>query len=380
MGKTLTEIAQELKNSEKKVQLIYAFNGVGKTRLSRAFKESVLSKNKEEETRDGDIGVKVLYYNAFTEDLFYWDNDLDGDTNRKLLIRPNIFTNWVLEEEGQANNIITYFQCYTNDKLNPHFNEGYNEVSFSVEGGNEERIDNIKISRGEESCFIWCVFYSLLKEVIEVLNVPEPENRSTNKFDDLEYFFIDDPVSSLDDNHLIELAIDVAALIKSSQSNLKFIITTHNPLFYNVLFNAFSNEDSRYSYRPRHSVKKLLEKLDDGTFLLIDTNDSPFSYHLTLLTEPDNAIKSDNIQKYHYNFLRNILEKTATFLGYKNWRELLPAKSREAYCRRINLYSHSKHSGEESSIVKEVDKRVLTFLVNEVLIPQYHFHSIVNHK
>ena len=28
MGKTLTEIAQELKNSPKKVQLIYAFNGV----------------------------------------------------------------------------------------------------------------------------------------------------------------------------------------------------------------------------------------------------------------------------------------------------------------------------------------------------------------
>ena len=196
----------------------------------------------------------------------------------------------------------------------------------------------------------------------------------------MEYFFIDDPVSSLDDNHLIELAVDVAELIKSSQSNLKFIITTHNPLFYNVLFNAFNSTDSRYSYRPRHSVKKHLEKLDDGTFLLTDAKDSPFSYHLALLTELNNAIISDNIQKYHYNFLRNILEKTATFLGYENWGELLPAESREAYCRRINLYSHSKHSGEESSIVKEEDKRVLTYLVKEVLIPQYHFHSIVDHK
>lgn len=177
------------------------------------------------------------------------------------MIRPNAFTDWVLEDEGQDRNIITNFQHYTNDKLTPYFNEGYNEVSFSIEGGNEERIDNIKISRGEESCFIWCVFYSLLKEVVEVLNVPEPENRSTNKFDDLEYFFIDDPVSSLDDNHLIELAVDVAELIKSSQSNLKFIITTHNPLFYNVLFNAFNNADSRYSYSPRHSVKKTLGKI-----------------------------------------------------------------------------------------------------------------------
>lgn len=380
MGKTLTEIAQELKNSPKKVQLIYAFNGVGKTRLSRAFKELVSPKHEEEEAQDGDTGVKVLYYNAFTEDLFYWDNDLEKDTDRKLVIRPNAFTDWVLEDEGQDRNIITNFQHYTNDKLTPYFNEGYNEVSFSIEGGNEERIDNIKISRGEESCFIWCVFYSLLKEVVEVLNVPEPENRSTNKFDDLEYFFIDDPVNSLDDNHLIELAVDVAELIKSSQSNLKFIITTHNPLFYNVLFNAFNNADSRYSYSPRHSVKKHLEKLDDGTFLLTDAKDSPFSYHLALLTELNNAIISDDIQKYHYNFLRNILEKTATFLGYGNWGELLPAESREAYCRRINLYSHSRHSGEESSIVKEEDKRVLTYLVKEVLIPQYHFHSIVDHK
>ena len=35
MGKTLKEIAQELKDNNKKVQLIYAFNGNGKTRLSR---------------------------------------------------------------------------------------------------------------------------------------------------------------------------------------------------------------------------------------------------------------------------------------------------------------------------------------------------------
>mgnify|MGYP003618642972 CR=1 FL=1 len=96
---------------------------------------------------------------------------------------------------------------------------------------------------------------------------------------------------------------------------------------------------------------------------------------------PNKVVKSQSEdQKYHYNFLRNILEKTATFLGYGNWGELLPAESREAYCRRINLYSHSRHSGEESSIVKEEDKRVLTYLVKEVLIPQYHFHSIVDHK
>ena len=44
MSKTLTEIAELLQASDKKVQLIYAFNGTGKTRLSREFKEIIAQK------------------------------------------------------------------------------------------------------------------------------------------------------------------------------------------------------------------------------------------------------------------------------------------------------------------------------------------------
>ena len=42
----------------------------------------------------------------------------------------------------------------------------------------------------------------------------EVDDRETNEFDQLEYVFIDDPVSSLDENHLIELAVNLAGLIK----------------------------------------------------------------------------------------------------------------------------------------------------------------------
>ncbi len=42
--KSLTGIAHELKNTDKKVQLIYAFNGTGKTRLSREFKKIIAPK------------------------------------------------------------------------------------------------------------------------------------------------------------------------------------------------------------------------------------------------------------------------------------------------------------------------------------------------
>ena len=382
MGKTLTEIAQTLKDTDKKVQLIYAFNGVGKTRLSRKFKELVAPKTENEEAEE-ENPIKVLYYNAFTEDLFYWDNDLKEDKNRELLIRPNKFTHWVFNEQGQDNNVIKHFQHYTNDKLTPRFSEDYDKITFTVDGGNDGVIDNIKISKGEESCLIWCTFYCLLAQIIDILNVAESEERETDRFNELEYIFIDDPVSSLDENHLIELAVNIAELISLSQSDVKFVITTHNPLFYNVLWNELNNADQETNNKAKKSLKKRLEKLDDGTFLLHDSNDSPFSYHLFLLSELEKAIQSGDIKKYHYNFLRQILEKTSTFLGYKKWRELLillPDDAHEAYYNRIiNLCSHGKHSGEETSIVDNNDKRVLDYLVREIKYI-YHFKDNQPHN
>lgn len=378
MGQSLKEIAQQLRDTDKKVQLIYAFNGVGKTRLSREFKELIAPKDEEE--HDAETPVQILYYNAFTEDLFYWDNDLDEDKNRKLMIRPNSFTSWVLrmlKEQGQENNISKHFQHYTSDKLTPMFDERFSEIIFSIARGDDTTTDNIKISKGEESCLIWCVFYSLLEQVIDVLNIADPNERETPQFNDLQYVFIDDPVSSLDENHLIELAVNIAELIKSSESkDLKFIITTHNPLFYNVLYNEFQNSDTLHGYKPKHSIKYRLEKMDDGTYNLPEQScDSPFSYHLLLLKELEKAIETNEIKKYHYNFLRQILEKTSTFLGYEKWKNLLPKDEQETYYYRIiNLCSHGKHSGEETALIDDNSKRVLGFLV-EYIKKNYHFYE-----
>ena len=64
--------------------LLYAFNGTGKTRLSAAFKDlgKVEDENDEVQSRD------TLYFNAFTEDLFSWDNDLENDEHRTLKLNP----------------------------------------------------------------------------------------------------------------------------------------------------------------------------------------------------------------------------------------------------------------------------------------------------
>ncbi len=371
MGQSLTEIAQTLKDTNKKVQLIYAFNGSGKTRLSREFKELIAPKNPD--TEEEETKIKIMYYNAFTEDLFYWDNDLHNDTDRKLKIQPNNYTNWILVEEGQEPNIARHFQRYSNDKLTPKFNEeykikdkdgnditipAYSEVRFSFERGDNSGSDYVKISKGEESCFVWSVFYSLLAQTINVLNEAEVGERETDQFNDLQYVFIDDPVSSLDDNHLIELAVNVAELIKSSQSNLKFIVTTHNPLFYNVLYSELGVKEGN-----------ILSKNEDGTFVLIpkkgDSNTS-FSYHLFLKQAIQVAIDNNTIQKYHFTFLRNLYEKTATFLGYPRWADLLPDDKQTYYNRVIQFTSHSLLSNETVADPTDPEKATVKFLLDHL--------------
>lgn len=384
MSQSLSEIAQRLKEANKKVQLIYAFNGTGKTRLSREFKKHILPKNDENNHNDDADQAelarnKVLYYNAFTEDLFYWDNDLKLDSDLKLKIQPNSFTDWVLKDQGQDQNIITNFQRYTSDKLTPRFNDEYkvidnngseitikafSEVTFSRESGDDKNYGNLKISKGEESNFIWSIFYTLLEQVISIRNVVEPSERETDQFDQLEYVFIDDPVSSLDENHLIELAVNSASLIKSSQSDLKFIVTTHSPLFYNVLFNELNGKTCY-----------MLERLEDGTFTLTeksgDSNKS-FSYHLHLKQIIEKAISEDKVEKYHFTLLRNLYEKTANFLGYPKWSELLPG-DKQAYLNRIIQFtSHSTLSNESITQPSRPEKNTVALLLNH-LVSNYGF-------
>lgn len=415
MSKTLTKIALELstaRRSEKtvteektkispkkieeikpvpKVQLIYAFNGTGKTRLSREFAQ-LFSPEIDSQAHE----KKILYYNAFTEDLFYWDN-VEEPT---LKIQPNAFIDWILGERGLDGDIINNFQRYSSDKLTPLFHEEdvfqvgkktgkktYPKVTFSFATGSENPL-NLKISKGEESNFVWSVFYTLLQEVSSIMDEADPAKPDDNPFNKLEYVFIDDPVSSLDDTHLIKLAVDLADLIKRSRyhegKGLRFIITTHSPLFYNVLHNELSTDlknpsndkNSTWLYKRHQSKKYRLVKKSDGTFELLSSTDHPFSYHLFLLLEIREAIKKNQVRKYHFSFMRNILEKTATFLGHPRWQDLLKKTvegSPDPFVNRVlNLSSHSAHAGEEITEIEDKDKEDLEALVN-YLIETYGF-------
>lgn len=374
MTKNLDEIAKQLRDSVKKVNLIYAFNGTGKTRLSRAFKYLIELKNYDEEGES--TKRKILYFNAFTEDLFYWDNDILNDAEPKLKIQPNSFIRWLIKDQGDEDKIIRKFHHYCDEKLMPKFDIENNQITFSFARGNDTFEENIKLSKGEESNFIWSIFHTLIEQVVAELNISEPIERSTNEFDELKYIFIDDPVSSLDENHLIQLAVDLAELVKDSPNTIKFIITTHNPLFYNVLYNELGAKSGyilRKDENKNENERFDLEEKQGGS-------NKSFSYHLFLRNLLE-KVESKDIQKYHFMLLRNLYEKTANFLGYSGWSNLLPNDdARQSYYTRIiNFTSHSTLSNEIIAEPTDAEKKIVKYLL-EHLLNNYGFYIEENIK
>ena len=375
MTKSLDEIAKQLRDSDKKVNLIYAFNGSGKTRLSKVFKNLIAPKenhdNEEDLTRR-----KILYFNAFTEDLFYWDNDLLNDTEPKLKIQPNSFIRWLIKDQGDEGKVIRKFHHYCDEKLMPKFDIENKQITFSFARGDDTPEEDIKLSKGEESNFIWSIFHTLIEQVVAELNISDPSERTTNEFDELKYIFIDDPVSSLDENHLIQLAVDLAELVKASPGTIKFIITTHNPLFYNVLYNELG---AKNGYILRKDENKNENERFDLEVKQGGSNKS-FSYHLFLKNLLE-EVESKDIQKYHFMLLRNLYEKTANFLGYSGWSNLLPNDdARQSYYTRIiNFTSHSTLSNEIIAEPTDAEKKIVKYLL-EHLINNYGFYIEENIK
>jgi len=275
----VTRLRDDLKTND--FILLYAYNGTGKTRTSMTFKEkgkkkikTVLKDNKGkvlvdkkgkpkiEETIVGD----TLYFNAFTEDLFFWDNDLENDTERFLQMNSeskffNGFRELALDEK-----IFAYLERYTTfdfdidyDKWRIIFKKQVRNPKYNAKNPNNKEPeytikDNIKISRGEENIFVWCVFLAISELAIDA------EKDSTYSW--VKYLYVDDPISSLDDNNAIAVASDLARLLKravtkeiedggmkriigkNEDEKVKIVVSSHHSLFFNVM----CNELKRFSH------------------------------------------------------------------------------------------------------------------------------------
>lgn len=342
LSRLVTRLRDDL--NDKELVLLYAYNRTGKTRLSMNFKD------REKRNNGGDQGT--LYFNAFTEDLFTWENDLVNDAARGL----------------QVNKFSKFFDGFTNLGLEPTIDEylsryadfgfdfEYEEVQQGEESFtkphfvkfNKDGEENIKISRGEESIFIWCIFMAICERVLD----------GHESYQWVKYLYIDDPVSSLDDNNAIAVACDLAKLLRRATNRkdedgdlkpIKVVVSSHHSLFFNVMCNeigrAKENEPTvRYKRYFLHRPNS------EGRYTLRATEDTPFFHHVATLAELQKAADPDDgtLYTFHFNALRSIMEKTAAFFGHSDISFCLKAlddvENRALFNRALNLLSHGSYA------------------------------------
>jgi len=365
LGKLVTRLRDDLNDQE--LVLLYAFNRTGKTRLSMDFKERGKRKNQGR--------PDTLYFNAFTEDLFTWENDLENDFERGLKV--NYFSK--------------FFDGFTNLGLEPTIDEylsryadfGFDFKYKEVQQGNEsftkpdfvsfnkDRQENIKISRGEECIFIWCIFMAICERVLD----------GHESYNWVKYIYIDDPISSLDDNNAIAVTCDLAKLVRratnrkrndGSSNPIKIVVSSHHSLFFNVMCNeiARAKEDEP---KVRHKRYFLHCLNGEGKYTLRSTEDTPFFHHVASLSELQKAADPEvgTLYTFHFNALRSIMEKTSAFFGHKDISFCLKAldneENRALFNRALNLLSHGGYSIFEPTPMGEDNQNLFRQILNDFI-------------
>ncbi len=354
--------------------LLYAHNGTGKTRLSMEFKN--ISKGKKKNPI-----IDTLYFNAFTEDLFNWDNDLESDENRVLLLNKHSKFFSGIKDLDIDNKIRPILHNYSNFNFITDFNyvkpidagkenpETHWAVKFIREeliGGVTRNIEKIKVSRGEENLFIWCFFLAIYQLAID----------GAEGYDWVKYVYIDDPISSLDENNAIALACGLAVMLESGiyeenveagekkkiekARKVKVAISTHHSLFFNVMYNELKMKGKTY----------FLHSNSPQNYSLQNTEDTPFFHHIALLSELQKVAKSEVIHTYHFNGLRTVMEKAVSFFGYNKIDEVIHGLEDEVlYHRAVQLLSHGKYSifapSPMTPDTKELFKKILKGFVDK---------------
>lgn len=104
------------------------------------------------------------------------------------------------------------------------------------------------------------------------------------------------------------------------------------------------------------------------------TDDTPFFHHVALLSELKKAMNSDNINTYHFNMLRSVLEKTSTFFGFNDFSKCIHGIEDEVlYSRALNLLSHGKYSLYEP-IEMGIDNENLFKNMLQAFLDKYQFY------
>ena len=86
----------------------------------------------------------------------------------------------------------------------------------------------------------------------------------------------------------------------------------------------------------------------DTTYILKPTGATPFFQHIAALVEMKTVADSGSLFTYHFNMLRGVLEKTASFHGLDGFTECIKTEPDDTEgivkTRIVNLLNHSGYS------------------------------------
>ncbi|MBC3271904.1 AAA family ATPase [Pseudomonas sp. SWRI81] len=350
----LEAIAKQLVEMNESIVLIFAFNGSGKTQLSVAYKNA--TKNPETKKH---IGV---YYNAFSEDLFVWDNDEENaGANINLNIRSsslNKFHSFLYENESLIMDKLVAYSPKYRYKLNLYDNieSGIESVSFFIEGAEDTPI---KVSRGEERIFVWCFFLALL----DADGWADVQNA---------HVFIDDPVSSLDEHNIFVTADTLFQQIETHYEKKRIIITTHHIGLFSILANRLTKGEKSGRYKNLTGLRVL--KRVGGELTLETPRRSVFLYHLHLLQVLEEA-RNEQLYTYHFALLRQLLENIASFLGTGRIGHTLThigVEDVDSVANVINTHSHKSVYYDQTEIMNSAEQEYFNDIF-EKLTEKYQF-------
>lgn len=349
------ELANELKELDENITLIFAFNATGKTRLSVAYKDA---------TKDPDTGQHSgVYYNAFSEDLFVWDNDEDNDgADIKLKVLPsslNKYHSFLTDDEDAVTTKLAPYNPRYRFRLNSYddLEKGIDSVTFFREG---EEDTPIKISRGEERTFVWSFYLSLL----EVEGWSDEQDA---------HIFIDDPVSSLDDHNIFVTADTIFQLVEQFYEKKRLIITTHHIGLFANLANRLTKGEKSDRYRNITAIRVLKRIGDD--LALESPKRSVFLYHLHLLEVLDEA-RNDQLYTYHFSLLRQLLENVASFLGTGRASYTLQKigiENADEVMNVVNTHSHKTVYYDQTEMMNEYEQSLFNDIFRR-LLEKFEFH------
>ncbi len=322
---SLKELANQLIQLDKKIILIFAFNCTGKTRLSMEYKNITKANNSNNHS-----GV---YYNAYSEDLFYWDNDAENEgSDIKLIVIPSSLNQFhsSIDENKLREKLSTYKPKFDfNFNFYEDSSKGIESIQFYLKTEEKrEDIDYIKISRGEEQIYIWCFFLTLF----DIQGWTGQQNS---------HFFIDDPVSSLDDHNIFITASTLMDLIDEHFQQRKIIITTHHVGFFSILADWLKKGEKASTYK-NHIQMYILKNTNDSLNFL-NVNKDVFLYHLELLQTLQHAVNDSKLYAYHFAILRQVLENIGSFLGVGRISyvlEQIGISDADEIARIVNTLSH----------------------------------------